>query len=144
MILLDSYAVLALLRGEAAASAVAELLSDHPDSALTSIGLAEVVDNLIRLSAATPEDAAVDLAALQLREPIELDMQLGLRAGLLRARHYDRRTRDLSIADCIVAETARQFAVPVATADPTLIRTCLDEGIEVIVLPDTRGEMWRG
>lgn len=144
MILLDSYAVLALLRGEAAAPAVAELLRSHPDSLLTSIGLAEVVDNLIRLSAATPEDASIDLAALRLNEPIDLDMQLGMRAGLLRAQHYDRRSRDLSIVDCIVAETARQFAIPVATADPSLIRTCLEEGIEVIVLPDTRGEMWQG
>ena len=45
------------------------------------------------------EEAWLDLAQLGLAASPALDSQLAVRAGLLRARHYDRRSRAISLAD---------------------------------------------
>lgn len=142
MIVLDAYAVLALLKGEPATAEVQALLDRHEDAALTVLGVAEVVDHLVRLVGATDEAAALDVAQLGLAEPDPLDVGLGLRAGLLRARHYHRRTRAVSLADCVVAETARAHDAPAASADPHLLDVCRDEGIAVLPLPGSDGRTW--
>lgn len=59
-----------------------------------------------------------------------------------RARHYHRRDRAVSLADCVVAETARSLDAPVASSDPHLLDLCHDERIAVMVLPDSAGNMW--
>jgi len=141
-LILDAYAVLALLKGEPAAPAVGELLESEPVPAVTSIGVAEVLDHLVRLEGATDEDAALDLAQLGLSEPTPVDAALATRAGLLRARHYNRRTRAVSLADCVAAEAARATGSALVTADPHLLDLCHEERIETVVLPDSRGRMW--
>jgi len=139
---LDAYAVLALLKGEAAAPLVRQLFAQESDAALTPLGVAEVLDHLVRLEGATDEDAALDLAQLGLVDPAPLDAALAMRAGLLRARHYDRKRRAVSLADCVAAETARSAGMPVASADPHLLDLCHDEAIDVVVLPDSQGRTW--
>ena len=57
-------------------------------------------------------------------------------------RHYDRRTRALSLADCVAAETARRLDAALATADPPLLETCEAEGIAVIAFPGSKGTVW--
>lgn len=140
--ILDAYAVLALLKGELAASDVQRLLGSVPGPALTAVGVAEVLDHLVRLEGATEEDAALDLAQLGLAEAVPVDAGLAVRAGLLRARHYHRKTRAVSLADCVAAEVARSEGVPLATADPHLLELCRDEGIGTVVLPDSSGRTW--
>lgn len=142
MTVLDSYSVLALLKGEPAAEPVGQLLRDDPDSALTPLGVAEVIDHLVRIEKATEEEAALDLAQLGLADPPPLDAMVATRAGLLRARHYHRTRRAVSLADCVVAEVARVAPMPVATSDPHLLDLCHDEAIDVVVLPDSRGRVW--
>ncbi len=142
MIVLDSYAVLALLKGEAAADQVSELLAGEEETALTALGVAEVVDHLIRLAGAEEDDAVLDMAQLGLDSPPPVDADLALRAGMLRARHYHRKIRAVSLADCIAAETARGTGSPLASADPHLLDLCHDEGLGVIVLPDSSGQTW--
>ena len=102
--LLDAYAVIAYLRGEPAASEVRSLL--HRDASLTAVGVAEVLDHLIRLAGADEEDAVLDLAQLGLLEGIAVDPDLGLASGRLRARRYHRTRCAVSMADCIAAEAA--------------------------------------
>lgn len=138
---LDAFAVLALLKAEPAANQVRNLVQAG-GTTLTTLGVAEVTDHLVRIVGVTEEDAALDLAQLQLADPQPLHAGLALRAGLLRARHYHRRTRAVSLADCIAAETARTLSLPVATSDPHLLEFCRDEGIDVIALPDTHGNIW--
>lgn len=140
--ILDAYAVLALLKGEPAAPAVRKLLASDPGPALTALGVAEVLDHLVRLEGATEEDAALDLAQLGLTTPAPVDEAVATRAGLLRARHYYRRTRAVSLADCVVAEIARASGFELVTADPHLLDLCQDEGIPTVVLPDTTGRIW--
>ncbi|HEU4489435.1 MAG TPA: PIN domain-containing protein [Jiangellales bacterium] len=143
MIVLDAYAVLALLKGEPAAPVVRELLLSSDQVRLTAVGAAEVVDHLVRLSGAAEDDAALDLAQLGLAEALPVDAGVGIGAGLLRARHYHRQDRAVSLADCVAAEAARARGAPLASADPHLLDMCRDEGIAVLALPDGTGETWR-
>ncbi len=138
----DAYAVLALLKGEPAAAAVQRLLKSEPAPALTAVGLAEVLDHLVRLEGATEEDAALDIAQIGLADAIPVDAGVATRAGLLRARHYHRSTRAVSLADCVAAEVARADAVSLVTADPHLLELCRDESIDTVVLPDSSGQTW--
>lgn len=142
MIVLDSYAVLALLKDEPAAARVRQLLEESEPSSLTVLGAAEVLDHLVRIAGASDEDAALDLAQLGLAEPAPLDASVATRAGLLRARHYHPRDRAVSLADCVAAESARSSGVPLATADPHLLDLCADEGIDLLALPDSTGTTW--
>lgn len=138
----DAYAVLALLKGEPAAAEVQRLLEAGQAPVLTAVGVAEVLDHLVRLEGATEEDAALDLAQLGLAEAVPVDVGLATRAGLLRARHYHRTTRSVSLADCVAAEVARAEGSPLVTADPHLLELCRDEGIDTVVLPDGSGRTW--
>ena len=143
MIILDAYAVLAFLKDEHAALQVQELIEGDEEAALTLLGIAEVLDRLVRRAGNEEEEEAwLDLVQLGLAASPVLDPQLAARAGLLRARHYDRRTRPISLADCVAAETARRLDAALATADPPLLETCEAEGIAVIALPDSRGAVW--
>ena len=142
MIILDAYAVLALLHDEHAALQVQELIERDEDAALTVLGISEVLDYLVHRLGAEEDVATLDLIALGLADPPALDPALAASAGLLRARHYDRRTRAISLADCVAVETARRLGASLATADPPLLDTCVAEGIAVIALPDSRGVTW--
>lgn len=144
MIVLDSYAVIALLLDEPAAADVQRLIEGDEGVALTLLGVAEVLDYLVRLAGAEEDEAALDLAQLRLADPPALAPDVAVRAGLLRARHYHRRDRAISLADCVAAETARTLDAPLATSDPHLLDTCAAECIAVIALPDSRGEVWAG
>lgn len=142
MIVLDSFAVLALLRDEPAAAQVQRLIEDDEEAALTVLGVAEVVDCLVRLIGADEDSAVLDLAQLGLASPSPVKVGLALQAGLLRARYYHRRTRAVSLADCVAAETARPSGDRLATADPHLLDMCHEEGISFIALPDSTGCTW--
>jgi predicted nucleic acid-binding protein len=87
----------------------------------------------------TAEEAALDLAQLGLADAEPLGSAVALRAGVLRARHYHRRTRAISLADCVAAETARALGDALATTDPHLLDTCHEENINIVVLPDSSG-----
>jgi PIN domain nuclease of toxin-antitoxin system len=142
VIVLDAYAVLALLKGEPSADEVAQLLARDEQAVLMVFGVAEVVDHLVRLVGADEDDAVLDVAQLGLDTPQSLDAGLALRAGLLRARHYHRKNRAVSLADCVASETARPAGSLLDTADPHLLVMCRAEGIAVIPLRDTSGQVW--
>ena len=141
MTVLDAYAVLAHLKGEAAATEVGALLAEG-DASLTALGVAEVLDHLVRLVGVDEEDAALDLAQLGLIDGIAVGAELGVAAGRLRARHYQRNRCAVSLADCVAAEVARAQARPLATADPHLLDVCDIERLAVVVLPATDGSRW--
>jgi len=142
VIVLDSYAVLALLKGEPAADQVQKLVEDEVDALLTPLGVAEVLDHLVRLANAEADEAVLDLAQLGLATPTAVEAELAATAGLLRARHYHRKNRAVSLADCVAAEAARPGGSQLASADPHLLDLCRDEGIAVIPLPDSSGRSW--
>ena len=140
MTVLDAYAVLSLLKDEPSASVVGELV--RRGGRLTAIGVGEVLDHLVRLVGAHEEDAVLDLAELGLLDAEAVDGSLGARAGLLRARHYHRTRRAVSLADCVAAEAARRLGLPLATSDPDLLDLCHEEDIASHPLPDSSGATW--
>jgi predicted nucleic acid-binding protein len=139
--LLDAYAVIAYLRAEPAAGEVGPLI-DSGDATLTAVGVAEVLDHLIRLAGADEEDAALDLAQLGLLDGMVVGSELGFAAGRLRARRYRRKHCAVSMADCIAAEAARRTATSLATSDPHLLDLCHLEDISAIVLTASDGTRW--
>jgi PIN domain nuclease of toxin-antitoxin system len=138
---LDAFAVIALLRGEPAAPEARHLL-ERGDAVLTALGLAEVLDHLVRVVGTSDEDAVLDVAQLGLSDALTVDADLALRAALLRARHYHRTNRAVSLADCVAAEAARMLGTSLATADPHLLDLCRDDGIASIPLLDSNGATW--
>ena len=141
MTVLDADAVIAYLRAEPAAAEVRALLKST-EVALTAVGVAEVLDHLIRIVGANEEDAALDLAQLDLLDAIPVTAALGADAGRLRVRHYHRTRCPVSMADCVAAEAARSRAEPLATSDPDLLTVCHLEDIGRVVLPGSEGSIW--
>lgn len=141
MTILDAYAVLAFLKNEAAASEVEALISAR-GTALTVVGLAEVLDHLIRISGADEDDASLDVAQLSLDDPVPIDEKLAAAAGRLRARRYHRTRCAVSLADCLAAEAARAHDRALATSDPALLDLCHEEGVAVFVLTGRDGTRW--
>jgi len=137
---LDAFAVIAYLRAEPAAGEVRRLLKT--DAQLTSVGVAEVLDHLVRVFGADEEEAALDLAQLGLLEGTVVDSTVGAAAGRLRARRYHRARCAVSMADCIAAQAARSKGEPLATSDPHLLDLCHAEGIPTVVLTGSDGPRW--
>jgi PIN domain nuclease of toxin-antitoxin system len=139
---LDAYAVIAALLGEPAAPEVAVMLRADEPAQLTPLGVAEVLDRLVRVAGLDPEELILDLAELGLADPAALDSAVATRAGLLRPRRYHRTRSAVSLADCVVVEVAREHDAAVATSDPHLLDVSSAEGIAVVALPNAAGERW--
>jgi hypothetical protein len=60
-------------------------------------------------------------------------------AAEIRAKHYDRKTCALSLADCFLLAHAITAGDEIATADPPHAAVARSEGIAVIPLPDSAG-----
>ena len=138
---LDAFAVIAALAGEAAAPEVeAELRKG--DSCINAVNLAEVVDQMIRQARRSPgevEDSLGSLVAGGL-DVVPADESIGRLAGGLRARHYDRRTPTISLADCVAVATCVLKGATLATADQPLAAVARKEGVRVLGLPSSTGK----
>ncbi|HEY1279262.1 MAG TPA: PIN domain-containing protein [Acidimicrobiales bacterium] len=134
-VLLDAFAVIAYFRDEPAASEVEALLRTR-DVELTAVNAAEVVDRLARHGDLDPMDLVGELALLGVTiRPV--DAPVGLLAGRLRAWHYHRDERPVSLADCCAAAAALAGQMPLATADGPLARLVEVERGEVIRLRES-------
>lgn len=141
MTVLDAYAVIAYLRGEPSADEVRRIL-EAGGAALSAVGAAEVVDHLVRVAGVDEEQVALDLTELELLDGIAVDSETGLQAGRLRARHYHRVHRPVSLADCVTAALALARDEAVATADPHLLDLCHAEDVATVVLAGSDGSRW--
>jgi uncharacterized protein with PIN domain len=139
---LDGQAVIAALTGEPAAREVEALLrADEDPPSISAVNVAEVIDVLVRGKGRGIDEVVERLAWLEVAglEIIPVDGPIGQRAGDLRARHYDRATRPVSLADCAALATAITAHDRLATSDPALAAMARVEGCEVIPLPGARG-----
>lgn len=142
MTVLDAYAVIAALRGEAALADVEELLRDpEQPTRISAVNVAEVFDVLVRAYARTAAEVLERLVWLEAGglEIAPADEALGRLAGELRARHYHRTARPLSLADCFALATAVSFGERLATSDPPLTQAARATGVSVVALRDSRG-----
>ena len=140
MILLDAYALTALFGMEAAAEEVGELIAGGGTLATTP-NLAEAADRLARVHgiAVARTRAAVESLEqsvdLRIRAP---ERSHAWRAAELRATHYHRTRRPLSLGDCLLLAMAGAED-RVATADPGILETAAQEQIGWVALSDSRG-----
>jgi uncharacterized protein with PIN domain len=143
MTVFDAQAIVAFLVGEPAAAEVERRLRDPADRpVMSAASVAEIVDvaaRIMAIDAGTVQERLDWLAAGGLAT-LEVDDALGRTAGALRARHYDRRSRPLSLGDCLALATAMREGESLATSDPALIAAARDEGVGVVSLPDSRGK----
>ena len=140
MIVLDAFALVALIGDELAADEVAQLLRGEEGVEMASVNLAEALDVLARVHEVPDERLreVIDPLLAGPITPLSVTARHAFRAAELRRRHYHRRDSPLSLADCLalaVCGRGRRFA----TADPDLARAARVEGIGLIALPDSQG-----
>jgi predicted nucleic acid-binding protein len=135
MTLLDGYALVAFLVGGPAAPQVRGLLREG-HTAVATANLAEALD-----VAARTYGLAIE-RSMEVLEPlldgtlgsVSLDLVRARRAASVRARHYDRAARPISLADAILIASAGP-GDRIATADPDVLAVAEAEAIPTIALP---------
>jgi uncharacterized protein with PIN domain len=139
-VLLDAFALIALLRDEPAADEVETILR-RGEAAMSAVNLAEALDVLQRVDGI--DRARLDtLTGPLIRESLALlavDERTARDGADIRARRYHRTRAPLSLADCLLLAAARGAQAVVATADRPLASAARAEEIEVAALPDSRG-----
>lgn len=137
--LLDAYALLALLRGERAAEEVGGLIREG-GAAVPAVNLAESVDVLTRRYEIDRQRVRSAIGSLTERAlaVVPVDRSSAMRAAELRAAHYHRTRRPLSLADCILLASAGA-GDRIATADRHVLAVAGSEKVEAIALPGARG-----
>lgn len=135
MILLDAYALIAYLRDEAAAGTVQSLLRSG-GCVINAVNFAEALDVLARVQRLDMQDIAEAISGL-IGGPLlvtPIDETAAWRAAAIRSRHYHRKERALSLADCLLIACAGPDD-QIATADADVAGTAHSEGISVRTLP---------
>lgn len=135
MILLDAYAIVAFLVGGPAASHVRALLREG-DSGVATANLAEALDVAQRVHG-LPIDRAMEVLEPLLESgltPLPLDLPVAGRAARIRASHYHRSTRPISLADAVLIATCRSED-RLATADPDVLAVAEAERVRTVGLP---------
>jgi predicted nucleic acid-binding protein len=133
--LLDAYALIAFLLGGPATQQVRAILREG-DAAVATANLVEVLDVSQRVH-------GVPIArAVEILEPlfdgtltvVPLDLTVARRAAEIRARHYHRSSRPISLADAVVVGSAT-LGDRIATADPDVLAVAAAEKLEPVALP---------
>ena len=140
MTYLDAYALIALVRDEAAAEEVEALLRGG-DCRVSAVNLAEVVDVSTRVHALPLQDVR-DVVEPLFIEDLQLESPKAphsWKVGELRRRYYRRRERPLSLADCFLLAHTQLDEDAVATSDPAVAAAAREEGIALVALPDGAG-----
>jgi uncharacterized protein with PIN domain len=140
VILLDAFAVVALLADEPAGQDVAEMI-DAGQCAVSAVNLVEAADVLERSHGITTAEtrAAVTTLTDAPLQILDVDERRAWRAAEVRAGFYRRRGAEISVADCILLATARPGLDAIATPDPPVLRIAGQLGIDVIPLLDSSG-----
>jgi predicted nucleic acid-binding protein len=133
--LLDAYALVAFLVGGPAAPQVRGLLREAGAS-VAAANLAEALDVCARTYGLPMERAMAVLEPLLdgTLGSVPLDLTRAQRAAAIRARHYHRASRPISLADAILVASAGP-GDRIATADPDVLAVAQAEHIATIPLP---------
>jgi predicted nucleic acid-binding protein len=107
------------------------------DAAVATANLAETLDVAARRHGLTISDAMEIIDPL-LEGPLTalaLDAALAQRAAEIRAKHYHRSRRPISLADAVLVASARP-GDRIATADPDVLAVAKAEALGSIALPE--------
>ena len=141
MIVLDACALESYFADEPAAALVEAMLQEGEQIVMSAINLIESLDRLIRVRGADRVELSSDLLGLGLTIS-DVDVFTAFDAATLRAEHYHRTMRAVSVADCCAAAIALDRDAVLATSDPALLAMVHDEGGRWMALPDSDGEVW--
>jgi uncharacterized protein with PIN domain len=139
--LLDAYALVALVGDEASAEEVEAILRQG-DARVVVVNLAEAVDVSQRvhgISASGVREALEPLLLTRVLSVAASDEGKAWLAAELRVKHFDKKTKALSMADCFLLAHALTDGGPIATADPPLAQAARAEAVDVVALPDSAG-----
>jgi uncharacterized protein with PIN domain len=143
VIVLDAYALTALLGEEPAAGEVQQLIASG-GVVVAAPNLAEAVDRLGRVHGIAVDRTRAAIESLEQSTDLRVrpvECLHAWRAAELRIRHYHRARCPLSLGDCLLlAVTGPQDRV--ATADPHVLAVASHERIEWTALPDSRGRRY--
>jgi predicted nucleic acid-binding protein len=128
---LDAYALIALLAKEPAEPAVKRILR-RGAATMPSVNLAEALDHLERRERIAEQELRELIEQLPIRV-LPLTEPVAWNAAALRARHYDRRRRAVSIADCVLVASAGA-GDEVVTNDPAVLDMARAELVKVVEL----------
>jgi predicted nucleic acid-binding protein len=133
--LLDAYALIAFMVGGPATPQVRAILREG-DAAVATANLAETLDVSQRLYR-LPIARAMEILEPLLEGPltaVALDIEVARRAAGIRANHYHRSSRPLSLADTVLIASAKP-GDRIATADAHVLAVAREEGLEPLALP---------
>lgn len=135
MTLLDAYALVAFLVGGPGTAQVRAILREG-DAAVATANLAEALDvseRVHRLPIARAIEVLDPLFEGPLT-PIVLDVAVAHRAAQIRARHYHRASRPISLADAVLIASAKR-GDRIATPDSHVLAIIKAEQLAAISLP---------
>lgn len=135
MTLLDAYALIAFLAGGPAAAQVRAVLREG-DAAVATANLVEVLDVTERVRG-IPISRTLEILEPLLEGPltaVPLDTRTARRAAELRATHYHRSSRPISLADAVLLASAAD-GDRIATADPDVLAVARSERLGTFELP---------
>ncbi|MGH3073549.1 MAG: type II toxin-antitoxin system VapC family toxin [Gaiellales bacterium] len=136
MIVLDAAPLIAFFTGAPGGAEVRSLITGSDPVGVTVVNLAEVYDVLDRWYGVSEREMRSTIEPL-IGDPIGViapTPEGARRAGALRARHYRRRTCELSLADCFLL-AAVGGGDRLATSDRAVLRVAGVEGLGVIPIP---------
>lgn len=142
MALIDAYALVALIADEPAAAEIDGLLRSR-DAGMTVVNFAEALDVLQRRYRLSVEEIRQALEPLVLGGVLSVvgsDENDAWLAASLRANHYNRKTRAVSLADCFLLAHAVAGQDEIATSDSPLAAAARVEGVGIVPLPSTVGK----
>lgn len=135
MTLLDAYALIAFVVGGPATSEVRAILREG-DAAVATANLVEVLDVSERVYA-LPISRTTELLDPLFEGPlttVTLDSAIARSAAEIRAKHYHRSLRPISLADAVLIASAKR-ADRIATADPHVLAVAEAQERESVALP---------
>jgi predicted nucleic acid-binding protein len=135
---LDAYALIAFLAGGPPVLHVRAILRAG-DAAIATANLAETLDVSARLHGISVPRAMEVLDPL-LEGPlacVPLDVVVARRAAEIRAKHYHRARRPISLADAVLLASARP-GDSIATADRDVLAVAKAEQLGAVTLPPQR------
>jgi predicted nucleic acid-binding protein len=133
--LLDAYALIAFLVGGPAAEPVRAILREG-DAAVATANLAEALDVSRRLYS-LPIASVVDILEPLFEGPLTaIPLHTGVARGAaeIRAEHYHRSSRPISLADAVLIASAGLDDC-IATADPHVLAIASAVGVDSTALP---------
>jgi predicted nucleic acid-binding protein len=144
VIVLDAYALAALLADEPAAAEVEGLIAET-SVAVPAPNLAETVDRLCRVHGISLQQTRSAVEWLEQTVDLEvrpIERRHAWQAAALRSAHYHRTKCPLSLADCLLLASVGDDE-RLATSDGPLLRVAEAERIARIALPDSRGRRYQ-